>query len=115
MTQVEVNGAGGHDGVEGDAVFFGQNGYLVRADFVGDIAVGGGAVTADQDEIDFAPAHEVPGGVIGDEVMGDAPLFQFPTGEACALEPRPRFIHQYMNFLALLMGGKNDPQGRAPI
>jgi hypothetical protein len=54
-------------------------------------------------------------GVVGNQIVGDAPLAQFPAGEQCPLQARPRLIHQHMDLFALLVRGKNHAQGGAPI
>ena len=57
----------------------------------------------------------MPGGVVGDEVKGDAALVQLPGGEARALQSGAGFINQHVNLFTLLVGGENDAQRRAPI
>jgi len=48
----------------------------------GDLAgVAKRAVTADDDEVDLAALHQVPGGIVGDDVVRDALLRQLPRGE----------------------------------
>ena len=60
----------------------GQDRLGVGTDLVGDLAgVAKRAVTADDDEVDLAPLHQVPGGIVGDDVVRDAPLRQLPRGE----------------------------------
>ena len=48
----EVNGGGGAQHIEGDAVVLGQNGHAAGANLVGRVAVGGHPVTAHQTGID---------------------------------------------------------------
>jgi hypothetical protein len=50
----EVDGAGGGGDVERDAVGLGGEGHGVGADLVGDVAVGGDAVGADDHQVDLA-------------------------------------------------------------
>lgn len=115
VSQVQVNGAGGHDRVKGNAVLFGDDGQLVGADLVGHVAVGGRAVGANQDDVHLAGAHEVAGGVVGDDIIGDAALLKLPGRETRPLQTGAGFVYQYMNLFALLVRGKDDAQGGAPI
>ena len=55
---VHVDGGGGGADVEGDAVVFGEDGDAGGADLVRDVAVGGDAVTADEDGVDPAVFHD---------------------------------------------------------
>ena len=48
-----VDGGPGSGAVERDAVLFGEDGDVVGADLVGDVAVGGDAVCADDDGLDL--------------------------------------------------------------
>src|SRR3982074_2876241 len=78
-------GPGGGD-VEGDVVFFCEDGDAVGADLVGDVAVGGDAVCADDDGLDAALQHERGGHVVAEDGGGDVVLHQLPRGEARALQ-----------------------------
>lgn len=82
-----------------------QDGLGVGADFVGDIAaVREHAIAADDHQVDLAAGHEVAGGVIRDDLVRDAFLGEFPRGERCALQSRPRFIAIDMEFHSGSMG-----------
>ena len=54
----EVYGGGGGADVEGDAVVFGEDGDAGGADLVGNVAVGGDAVAADEYGMDPAVLHD---------------------------------------------------------
>lgn len=54
----EVYGGGGGADVEGDAVVFGEDGDTGGADLVGNVAVGGDAVAADEYSMDPAVLHD---------------------------------------------------------
>ena len=68
--------------VERDAVLLGQHRHAVGADLVGDVAVGGDAIGADDDEVDRALAHQRAGHVVGDDRRVDAVLAPAPTRSA---------------------------------
>jgi hypothetical protein len=56
-----VDGGQGRRDVERDLVFLGEDRHGVGADLVGHVSVGRDAVGSDDDQIDLAPAHELPG------------------------------------------------------
>src|SRR6267154_3682733 len=87
--EVESRNRGGD--VEGDVVFFGQDGDLVGADFVGGVTVGGDAIGAGYDGADFSRLQEVTHHVVGDQGEGDAAAVKLPGGQARALEIGARF------------------------
>src|SRR5258705_2028374 len=65
----------------------------VGADLVGDFAgASESAITPDDDELDFAPLHQMAGGVVCDDVMCNSLLCQFPGCERPALATRARFV-----------------------
>jgi hypothetical protein len=66
-------------------VLAGEDGHHVGADLVGRVAVGGDAVCADDDAVDLAALHDVPGHVVGDDGDGNLVLLQLPRGQARAL------------------------------
>jgi len=55
---VQIDGGGGSADVEGDAVVFGEDGDAGGADLVGNVAVGGDAVAADEYGMDPAVLHD---------------------------------------------------------
>jgi hypothetical protein len=75
----------------------------IGADLVGDVAVGGDAVGADDHRVDLALAHQDAGGVVGDQGVRHAVLGQFPGGEQ-ALVARPGFgypdMHRHAGIVA---------------
>ena len=70
----------------------GQDGQRVRADLVGGVAVRGDPVRADEDDVDLAAGHQVPGGHVGDERVRHAGLGQLPGRQPGALQVRPRLV-----------------------
>lgn len=82
---VHVDCGGGGADVERDAVVFGKDGDAGGADFVGDIAVGGDAVTADEYGVDPAVFHDGGCHVVTDEGDVHAGGAEFVGGEARAL------------------------------
>ena len=76
---------GAHD-VERDAVARRQHGQRVGADLVGRVAVGRDPVRPDEDDVDLAAGHQVPGGHVGDQRVRDAGLGELPGRQPGALE-----------------------------
>jgi hypothetical protein len=88
----------------------GEDGYVVGADFVGDVSVGGDAVCTDDDGLDAAGAHEAGGHVVADNGGGDAVGHELPGGEARALQEGTGFIGVDVNAFALLDCGTDDAE-----
>ena len=63
-------------------MFFCEDGNCIRADLVGDVAVGRDAVGTDNNRPDLAFAHHGAGHVVGDHSGQDAVFHQLPGGEA---------------------------------
>ena len=82
---VSIDGGGRGADVEGDAVVLGEDSDARGADFVRDVAVGGDAVTADEDGVDPAVFHDGGCHVVTDEGDVHAGGAEFVGGEACAL------------------------------
>ena len=80
----------------------GQHRHRIRADLVGDIAIGGNAIGADDDAVDFAAAHQMARHVVGDQRHRDTVLHQFPGGEPRALQEWPCLVGEHADFLARL-------------
>ena len=72
----------------------------VRADLVGDVAVGGHAVAADDDRVDLAAAHEPRGGAVDEQLVGDAGAPQLPDRQPRALQQRPRLAREHRQLAA---------------
>ena len=87
----------------------------IRADLVGNIAIGGDPVRAEKDFLRLAGAQEISSHIIADDLVGNAILLQFPGRQACPLQTRTGLIHQHMDMLALFMRRADDTQRRAPI
>lgn len=114
--EVPVQGAEGDGDVERDAVAVGENGAGVGADFVGDFAgAAEGTVAANNDKIDQATAHEIARGVVGDDMVGDALLGEFPSGERGALGSGPGLGAVHMERFAEGVGGVDGGGGGAMV
>jgi hypothetical protein len=109
----EVEGGPGGGYVEGDVVLFGEDGYAVGADLVGNIAVGGDAVGSDDDGLDAALAHEGCGHVVAEDCGGDVVLHELPCGEAGALKEGTGLVGEDVDFVAVLDGGTDDAESSA--
>ena len=83
----------------------------VGADLVGDVAVGGDAVGADDDGVHEAAGDDTGGGAIDDDLVRDAFRGQLPRGQARALEERAGLIDEDAGDLALPVGGLDDAEG----
>ena len=64
---VHVDGGGGPQHVDGDAVVLGQDGHAGGADLVGGVAVGGDPVAAHEAGLDPAVPHDDGGHVVADQ------------------------------------------------
>lgn len=98
--RVEVESGPGSGDVKGDSVLFGEDGYAVGADLVGDVAVGCDAVGSDDDGLDAAFAHEMGGHVVAEDCGGDVVLHQLPGGEACTLEEGASLVGEDVDLVA---------------
>lgn len=76
---------------------------FVGSDFVRRVSVRCDSIRSEHDRIDFVLVHEQSGGVVGDEVDGNALAHQLPGGEAGALQSRPRLVHPHVDLLALVV------------
>ena len=102
--------------VERDLVSRGEHGFRVGADLVGDFAgAAERAVAADDHHIDLAALHQVTGGVVGDDLVRDPLLRQFPGGQRAALATRPGLIAEHMEFFSLRLRGIHRGRGGADI
>ncbi len=88
----EIDGRQGRRRVERHAVRVGHHRHRVGADLVGEVAVGGDAIGADDDEIHVAALHERAGHALGDHGRRHMIAHEFPGGEPGALQERPRFV-----------------------
>ena len=102
--------------VKRDAVPLGQDGLGVGADLVGHLAgAAQRAVAAGDDEVDLAALHQMTGGVVGDDVVRDALLRQFPSGEDGALRARPCLVTKNMERFAIGLCGVHRCGGGADV
>ncbi len=102
--------------VERDAVPLGQDGLGVGADLVGHLAgAAQRAIAADDDEVDLSALHQVSGGVVGNNIVRDALLRQFPSGEDGALRSRPCLVTINMERFFLGLCGVHWSSGGADI
>ena len=99
---LKVEGGPGGGDVEGDVVLFGEDGYAVGADLVGDVSVSGDAVCADDDGLDAALAHEGGGHVVAEDGGGDVVLHELPCGETGALEEGTGLVGEDVDLVAAL-------------
>ena len=104
----EVDGGGWGTDVEGNAVVFGEDGNTRCADLVGDIAVGGDTVTADEDGVDPTVFHDGGCHVVTDEGDIHAGGTEFIRGEACALQERACLVGVDFEVVAFLVTEVHD-------
>ena len=69
-----------------------EHGHRVGADLVGDVAVGGDAIGADDDEVDLAGRMIAPAMLSVITVVSMPSLHQLPRGQPRALQKRPRLV-----------------------
>ena len=105
---VHIDGRGGGADVERDAIVFGEDGDAGGTYFVGDIAVGGDAVTADEYGVDPAVFHDGGCHVVADECDVHAGSAEFVGGETCALQKGARFIGVDFEVVAFFVSEVHD-------
>ena len=110
---VHVNGGGGGADVEGDAIVSGEDGNGGGADFVRCVAVGGNAVTADEDGVDPAVFHDGGCHVVADEGDVHAGRTEFIRGEARTLEQGACLVGKDAEVVAFFVSKVHDGGGRA--
>ena len=104
----EVDGRTGCADIEGDAVVLGEDGDAGGADLVRDVAVGGDAVTADEDGVDPAVFHDGGCHVVADEGDVHAGGTEFVCGKTCALQEGTRFVGVDFEVVAFLVSEVHD-------
>ncbi len=93
-----------------------QHGLGVGADLVRNVArAAEHPVAAHDDEVDFAALHEVARRVVGDDMVRDALLRQFPRGERGTLATRPRLVAKNVEPPAFRLRGVQRRGRRAHI
>ena len=105
---VHVNGRTGGAYVEGNAVVLGEDGNTRCANLVGDVAVGGDTVTADEDGINPAVFHDGGCHVVTDEGDIHAGGTEFVGSEACALQERACLVGVDFKVVAFLVSEIHD-------
>ncbi len=108
---------GQRDGdVERDLMAPRQHGLGIGADLVGDVpGATENAVRSDDDEIDLAALHEMAGRVVGDDMVGDALLAEFPRSEGGSLGTWAGFVAVDVEFPSGGLGGVERRRGGADI
>lgn len=91
----------------------GEDGNGGGADFVRHVAVGGNAVTADEDGVDPAVFHDGGCHVVADEGDVHAGRTEFIRGEACALEQGACLVGKDAEVVAFFVSKVHDGGGRA--
>src|SRR5437879_1605321 len=92
----QIESGNGRGNIKRHIIFFGEDGDLVRADFVGGVPVRGDAVRAGNDRADFSRFQKVPRHIVGDERQRNTAFVEFPRRKASALKIRPRLGHKYV-------------------
>ncbi len=87
----------------------------IGAYLVADVAIGGDAVGADDDEIDHDVLHQMAAGIVGDHRMRHAMMAEFPGGERGALVARARLVDPDMDGGAPIMRQIDRRRRRAPV
>ncbi len=91
----------------------GQHRQAVGADLVGEVAVQGDPIGANEYRIDSTALHQHCRHAVGDQGAGYAGMLQFPGRQPCALQERSRFVDKDMDLLALLVSAFDHPEGGA--
>ena len=105
---VHVNSGGGGADVEGDTVVFGEDGDAGGADLVGNIAVCGNTVAADEDSVDPTVFHDGGCHVVADEGDVHTGGTEFVCGETRALQEGPRFVDVNFEVVVFLVPEIHD-------
>ena len=96
--------------VERQSMRIGQERDGVGADLVGDIAVGGDAVGADDDHVDVAAAHQRTGHAFGDDRGRDVFTHELPRRQPRALQERTGLVGKHPRHLALFGSRPNHAE-----
>ena len=91
----------------------GEDGKPVGSYLVGDVAVRGDPVGADDHEVDRAFGHEARRHVVADDGGGHAGMGELPARETGPLPQRPRLVGEDALDFSLLGGGVDAPERRA--
>ena len=87
-----------------------EHGDHVRANLVGRIAVSRDAIGADDDAINLALLHDVPGHVVRNHGDWNVVLREFPSRQSRALEKRSRLISIDVDLFPVLNRGADHTQ-----
>src|SRR5690348_16854537 len=91
--------------IEWNFVAMCEHGLGVGADFVGYFTGSSKrAVASDDDHIDFAALHQETGGIVSDDLVGNALLGEFPGSQRCTLGTWTSLVAIYMKPLAPRLG-----------
>jgi hypothetical protein len=92
----------------------GGDGQAVGADLVGDIAVRGDPVGADEHAVDQPARHRGGGRGIGLDAVGDGGLGELPRRQPGALEQRARLVDEDFFDEPAFVQVPDDPERAAP-
>src|ERR1019366_4835201 len=116
VSQIPVNRRKRNGDIKWNFMPRGENGLGVGADFIGYFAgATERAVAANDDQINFPALHQMPGGVVGDDLMRNFLLREFPRGERRALRTRSGLTAEDLKFLALRLRGIQRRGGAAHV
>ena len=113
IRRFQVDGGEWRRHVEGNTVLFGQHRDRVGSNFVGDIAVGGDAISSHNDGIDLSLPHDRPCHIVRDERGGNMIFHQLPRCQTRALQERPSLVSKHLKLLPRINGSANYAQRRA--
>ena len=94
-------------------VLFRQHRNRIGSDFVRCVAVRGDAVRARHHGAHFPGLEKMADHVVGDQGERDAAAVKLPGSQARALQVRPRFGHENVQFLSLLEGDPDHAERRS--
>ena len=107
-------GRGRRGHVERHVVGVGQHRERVRADLVGDVAVGGDPIGTDHHRVDGARGEQRPGGGVDEHPVRDAEPVELPRGEPRALEHRAGLVDPHRHVRPPSCAARIDPE-RGPV
>src|SRR5690606_6671594 len=87
-----VDGAGGQSHIERHIIVMRRQRLQIGADLVADIPRCGGPVGTDNHHVDPAMLHQVPSGIVDDEMMRNTVAVHLPACELSALVARAGLV-----------------------
>ena len=115
LLDTHIDGGGGPEHIERNAVVLRQDGHTGGADLVARVAVGSYPVTADKHCVDPSVFHHLGSHIVTDDRGIHAVGIQFEGREARALQQRPGLVAEHSEVHALFPSEVDRRQSRAVL